>query len=283
MEIIVHFYPIHKLVGDKEVSSAKGFHPYIKYALTLKLSRNFPKTNSIEKQSTLTIRQWERMITVRIVSNTNTVRTIMKYPKEMRCLPIGLTIVLVMAVLTGCNSPKVTHSLILPEANQVQAWAIALETDTSNTDKTGIEILEREYKSQYAQREYAALYVKEISRNLETHGYHLVDTAYAGATVRIRLTGQKWTDSYDWNIDEQSRTDIDQRHHRKSPESDPNPINTAMMPVVVKGDHVTSVHIEIISRVGKSLGQVDIAASGDGLKPEFIAKVVDKLIQSGTY
>lgn len=202
---------------------------------------------------------------------------------KRRYCSAGLMIVLVSAILTGCCSPRVTHTLILPEARQVQAWAIVLDADTTASDGINIEVLEREYKSQYAQREYAELYVNEVSRNLETYGFHFVDTAYAGATVLIKLTGQRWTDSYEWNIDTQSRTELNQRHHRRTPESDSDPVNTAMMPVVIKGDYVTSVHVNIIARDGKSLGQADIAASGDGVKPEFIARVVDRLIQTGSY
>jgi len=41
----LYIFLVHTFVGDKEAKgSAKGFHPYIKYAYSHMLSRNFPRS-----------------------------------------------------------------------------------------------------------------------------------------------------------------------------------------------------------------------------------------------
>jgi len=210
--------------------------------------------------------------------------TAMIYFDRARFNLICAAIFPVVTALAGCSSPKVTHSLVLPETRQVQAWAVILDSDIAATDGMVSQTLEREFKSQYAQREYAALYVNEVAHGLQSYGYHLVDNAFAEATICIRLIGQKWADKHEFGgADFPDQEDYYRRHHHKAPEADPVPGATTLMPIVVKGDHVAGVHIEIITSDGISLGQADIAASGGGLKPGFIAEVVNKLLQTGSY
>lgn len=200
---------------------------------------------------------------------------------------IGLIALIVLTCclfIGGCCSPDVTGSILSPEAKNIQAWMIELAEDSAAVNSSSmIDDIRAETKSKYTKKEYCSPYLESLENKLRSRWYHIVDGPITEGTIRIDIEGHKehfWIIRVGYEDDWKEELEWDSR-------GDPTDGHLGGEEIMVDAskalqeDEVKAVQIEFFDFNGKSLGQVKI--SGCEIKPEFTAKVIDKMIKEGKY
>jgi len=197
---------------------------------------------------------------------------------------IALVVLTFCMFIGGCCSPDVAGSMLSPEAKNIKAWLIELVEDSTMANSSSmIDNIRAETKSKYSKEEYCLPYLKNLENNLRSRGYHIVDGPVTEGTIRIDIEGYKelfwiirvghedgWQEELEWD----SRGDPTEGHLG----------GEEIMVDALKAlqeDEVKSVQLEFFDFNGRLLGQAKI--SGCKIKPEFIARVIDKMIKEGKY
>ena len=186
-------------------------------------------------------------------------------------------------IIGGCCSPNVENSMLSPEAKNIQVWKIELAEDSATAADTLMANIRADIKSKYTKKEYCEPYIDAVGDKLRARGYHVVDGPVTEGTIRIDIKGYKehfwmvrvgyeddWKEELEWD----SRGDPTEGHLS----GDEVIIDAGK---VLQTDEVKAVQIEFFDLSGKSMGQASI--SGCKVKPEFIAKAIDKMIKEGKY
>lgn len=190
---------------------------------------------------------------------------------------------LLLLLISGCCSPNVENSMLSPEAKNIQAWKIELAEDSTTVADTLMANIRAGIKSKYTKKEYCEPYLKAVGNKLQARGYHVVEGAVTEGTIRIDIEGYKehfWMIRVGYDNDWKEEQEWDSR-------GDPTEGHLSGEDIIVdaakvlQNDEVKAVQIEFFDLGGKSIGQASI--SGCNVKPEFIAKAIDKMIKEGKY
>jgi len=200
-------------------------------------------------------------------------------------MPVGIIILIV-----GCSKPNVKHSMVAPEAREIQVWLINLGIESQAADSSAaVRQFKKEFASELANEDYYLAYLEEVGRELSSLGHNVADGPVGEGTIRIKPSASKRSDIIigpgtdlrliEWNrLERQDTPSADDR----SPWGDRDRSGTEYVkPVYHKTDEVRNVYIEMLGPEGKLLGAIDI--TGGKVKAEFVAKVIDRLIKEGEW
>jgi len=183
-------------------------------------------------------------------------------------------IIIGIIAVWGCSSLKVNHIDISPEIRDVQAWRIVWIGDESADSET-IRKLEESFKSKYAKKEYYADYLVQLANELRGLGYHIIDEDINVAEIKIDITGSKWTEAEYLDGDYNSIQDFRKRHHQDDPGQTGG--DGSISPIVMTGDDVTAVIVELTDEAGASLGSIEI--DGKKITSKVTASAINNVIR----
>jgi len=192
--------------------------------------------------------------------------------------------------VVGCCKPSVMHSMLSPEAKEIQVWLIDLGIDSFPADTSAAMVqLRKDFVSELANEEFYRDYLAHVGREMTALGYNIAAGPVGEGIVRIKPDAQKRTHIFlgpdsdqrliEWNRMEQD--DTPSRDDRSSARKTGEGGTEYVKPIFRETDAVRNVYIEIIGHDGKFLGSVDI--TGGKVKAEFVAKVLDRLIREGEW
>jgi hypothetical protein len=193
-------------------------------------------------------------------------------------------ITLTFLIIGSCSSPKVQNAILSPEAKKIQVWKVELATDTASTGSDSlITDLRVDLKSKFVKKEYCAPYINEVEDDLRALGYHVVDGKITEGTIRLDIKGKK---EKFWSVGIGARNGGDEEREWDT-RGDPTEGHLSGKDVLIdtwkflESDEIRSVKIEFFSLAGKSLGSATI--KGGKIKPDFVAKAIDRMIKEGKY
>jgi len=180
-------------------------------------------------------------------------------------------------MMVGCGKPNMRHSMIMPETGKIQAWSVMLVQDTVNTVETeSVDMIESEFRSQYAQYEYRQEYVDEFADELRGMGFHIVEGDIAEGYIIIDISGGRWSEIVITEDPVMSEKSFRERHGQFDPAERESIREYDARPILIESDEVRGVLIDLVDMEGDYLGSVKIA--GDKIEPEEAAKILSRLV-----
>lgn len=217
----------------------------------------------------------------------------MQFPVRSRRFSLFAGLFLLWAVLPlvcGCN-PRVMHSMIAPETGHIQVWRLDLGMDALASDTSlGMAQIRKEFTSELANEQYYRSFLGQVSAKLGSLGHQMATGEATEGTILIKPGAQKRRQIVMGSLNDQRLIVWNRMENEEAPAEDnrsqpghshePRPVNY-VKPVFKQSDAVRNVYIEITDMNGRLLGTIDI--SGGKVKPEFVAKVIDRLIREGKW
>ena len=198
-------------------------------------------------------------------------------------------IVLLSIFLSACGAPYVGESSIDGSIREVKNWQVEYRRDPHQEQayqrqlKANVEPGTR-YNYEDSAREFVGQ-VREILRG--DYGLTIADNFPSHGTIVIRLYGSVRSKfmPMDTNIvprhvlQETALDPVTDPEHNFSAVSPGNPQESRL-----RHDRVTKAHIIIYDGLGKLAGEVFVGdKTEDNVKPDFLAKVIAKVIREGHY
>lgn len=192
-------------------------------------------------------------------------------------------VILVAIAIGGCSKPGVRQTAISGEVRQVQSWRIAVDNiDEESTflASTDIEL----QQSKYTKREYCTRYAQKVrSKLINEYDHTLAENFPQTGRIHLLLHSEKLaltvppidtTNIYD---------DISPAEQAKHGDSRINIVGAAAS-LFTDNDYVTSVTVRIEDFDGQLLGEILIGEEAESrVEPEFVAKVIDRVLRTGRY
>jgi len=188
-----------------------------------------------------------------------------------------------LALLVGaCSHPYVKHSSILGTVRTVPHWTVGWdEPDRQNRQLTQV-VAGLDNKSRYSLEEYCHRFVNDVKISLSSDYGITVAQNYANqGRINVRIFGATLSKYLPPDT-----LGTDYQHQKAMNTSDGTAFNTDMLvtsaDVLFGGtDHVNRVELGLFDTEGKEAGSAEI--KGDNVSPKFVAKVIHKLITTGSY
>ncbi len=197
--------------------------------------------------------------------------------------------VLLIVFLSACGAPYVGESSIDGVIQKVKNWQVEYQRDPHQEEayqrqlKANIEQGTR-YNSEDSAREFVDQ-VRELLRG--EYGLTIASNFPSHGTIVIRLYGSATSQFMPMD------TNIVPRHVREEisldPMNDPEHNFSAVSPGEplesrLRRDRVTKAHVIIYDELGNIAGEVFVGRkTEDNVKPDFLAKVIAKVITEGRY
>ncbi len=210
----------------------------------------------------------------------------MEEPRGHSCQVIltAIPVLLLALWLIGCSSPGVQHTAIEGTIRDIDHWEIEWAGPENSQARDEIVLTDIDEKSKYTGAECCLKYVRDVRHELaDKYNLSFAENFPQRGRIEVRIFG--WTPSRYTPADTAAQT----RRRRGHFHRDYLPENEVHLEVVdgtakalfSDNDKVVRVELKIVSPSGVSLGEAYL--THDSIKPEFVAKVVHRLLSTGTY
>jgi hypothetical protein len=205
-------------------------------------------------------------------------------------VPVGLVVsLLTLTLLSACGAPYVGESSIDGSVRQVKNWQVEYQRDPhQEADYQARLKANIEPGSKYHAEDTAQMYVNEVRELLRGEfGLTIASNFPSHGTIEIRLYGSATSQFMPMDttlLPSEIQEDIafdpmTDPQHKFSAVSDGEPLEATL-----RRDRVTKAHVIIYDELGNLAGEVFVGRkTEDNVKPEFLAKVIAKIIREGRY